>query len=126
MIVFRRQHIIRLGFDDPPGDGFLAAHCINRDPRTGQIEQRQQVRKGRDFIRFIRHRPLRQDQARLRRIDAHQVHRAVALATAPRRFPAQARLLARKTRQCRLDPLQKGLRKGFRPNPPEHITQRIV
>jgi hypothetical protein len=54
------------------------------------------------------------------------MHRLLAYPTAAQRLSIQAHLLAAKTRQRRLHPVHKRLRKGFRPNPTEHIAQRVM
>jgi hypothetical protein len=50
----------------------------------------------------------------------------LAYPTAAQCLSIQAYLLAAKTRQRRLHPVHKRLRKGFRPNSAEHIAQGVV
>ena len=62
LVIFDLQHIVGLLVDDGLGDLFLAAHRIDGDGVPFEIEEFQKLRNGGDFIGFLVHRELREEQ----------------------------------------------------------------
>src|SRR5262245_24011487 len=53
LVTLHGQDIVAAAFADPPGNVLLAAHGIDGDDRSRQLEHLQQTRDSRDLIRFI-------------------------------------------------------------------------
>ena len=61
LVVLERQDVVAAAGHDLPGDLALAAHRVRRHRRACQVEQRQQVRDGRDLVGLVGHRALGED-----------------------------------------------------------------
>jgi len=126
MVVLQRQHVVRARLADLVGDGLLAAHGVDADHGTPQIQQIQHLRDGRDLVGLAVHGLLRQHQPRLGGIGAQQMRRALRAPAAAQGLAVQADLLARKAGQRRLRPAQERRREDAGGQPPHDVAERVV
>jgi hypothetical protein len=79
VIPLEREDVVALPLDDLGGDRLLATGRVDRHHGVFEVENPQQLRDGRDFVRFLIGRDLSQRDAAVRRPGAHQVERSQAV-----------------------------------------------
>src|SRR6266446_7306886 len=75
LVLLDGQDVVRTSVDDLLSDGLLATHGVDGDQGAAYVEQFQERRYGRDFIRFLVDGHLAQRQALRRCPGANQVQR---------------------------------------------------
>ena len=129
VILLEREDVVGLLRHNLGSDGGLAAHRINRHRRPGQVQHPQQGGDRRDFVRFLGHRDLPEDQPTRARPGADHVQRRLPTAAGvcpAQRLAIEGDNLARRARHHRLHPGQEAGLKGVGiqrcEDPPEGIV----
>lgn len=127
LIGLERQDIIGFFTDNLAGNLGLTAHGIDGDDAAGNFQQLQQLRQGRDLVRFRIYFGLRQHQVVLRGEGAHHRDRLLAQAARTAQLLAvQGNDLSACQPTHRLHPTQKALLKALWVQTGKHATKGVM